>query len=146
MFKTKFIYTVLFCILNIYSLFAIENVDEMDSYPYTVRVSIVKTPGSHISVVSAVVTSPISGVIANGGEVGSGISDSVVGVPTLIGPNLAMLAFDFEAPMPGPNRTLHVTNSLGYDKYINCGGTYHFQDAVPLNPSGDTVIAIFVTD
>lgn len=146
----RFRYFFLFILLGIFNIINLSARDSEEIEKVTdanlVRVTILKTAGSHISPVSAYVTSPISGYISTMGEVGSGTSNSVVGTPVLIGNNLVMLSFDFNAPMPGNSRTLHITNGLGYDKFVNCGMTYHFQDAVPLNPNGETVIGIYVTD
>lgn len=124
---------------------------EVEELNYTnlLRISILKITSSHTAPVNAYVSSPISGEISTMGETGGDVQSSIVGVPKmLIGNNLVMLVFDFKTPLPGGTSafTLHVTNGLGYDKYITCGPIYHFQDAVPLNPNGDTVIGIFVTD
>lgn len=149
----RFKYFSLFILLGIFNVINLSARDSEDIEKVAdanlVRVTILRTPGPHISPVTAYVSSPVSGLISTIGEVGSGDSSSVVGTPNvLIGNNLVMLVFDFKTPLPSTSNsfTLHVTNGLGYDKYITCGTTYHFQDAVPLNPNGDTVIAIYVSD
>lgn len=143
----RILYVILFCIFNTCGLFARNEDVVVSSYSHLVRVSIVKTSGSHLSPISAFVSSPIMGKISNTGVPGDGISDTIVGVPRLIGENLAMLVFDIDTPTPSTKaRTVHITNGLGYDRTMDCGPNFHFQEAIPLNPAADTVISIIITD
>ena len=113
------------------------------SYPHLVRVSMIKTLGSHQTPVTIEVSSPVRGIISNYNGI-----NSIVETPVIIGPNLVMLSFRISGPFESGvhYRSLHITNSLGYDKIVKISSIDTFQDVIPLDPNATTVITIMITD
>lgn len=113
------------------------------SYPHLVRVSMIKTLGSHQTPVTIEVSSPVRGIISNYNGI-----NSIVETPVIIGPNLVMLSFRISGPFESGvhYRSLHITNSLGYDKIVKISSIDTFQDVIPLDPNATTVMTIMVTD
>lgn len=89
------------------------------------------------------VSSPVRGIISNYNGI-----NSIVETPVIIGPNLVMLSFRISGPFESGvhYRSLHITNSLGYDKIVKISSIDTFQDVIPLDPNATTVITIMITD
>ena len=92
------------------------------------------------------VTVPFGGTIYCG-LTPTGGSESVIVNPLFVtSDNGTLIDFTFShscyGSLPHGYHTLHITNSAGYDRYVQVTSSYHFNDIVPLNPSGDTVISI----
>ena len=91
----------------------------------------IKTLGSHQTPVTIEVSSPVRGIISNYNGI-----NSIVETPVIIGPNLVMLSFRISGPFESGvhYRSLHITNSLGYDKIVKISSIDTFQDVIPLDP------------
>lgn len=74
-----------------------------------------------------------------------GKSNGVIVTPLfLTEDNKTLIDFSFVHPCYAGNRThtLLITNSNGYDKKVPVTNFYHFNDVIPLDPSGSTTISI----
>lgn len=135
-------YLFLFILLNVCGLSAQELNGEIEDFSFngyanstTVRIAVVDLTGP-LRNATISVYSPISGTISPTGQNG------IIGTPVLIGSNLIMLAFYYT----GPNCSLQITNSLNgdlnYRKTVGISDSGSFQDAIPINSSGNTTISI----
>ena len=116
------------------------------TYPYSLRISLLKSPGSSYNAVKVQLYSPLTGTLSNVQNESTNTSQSIVGNPLTIAPNMVMLSFQISGALQYKNRTIHISNSCGYDIDMNVDPIDTVQETVPLNPNGDTVITITVTD
>lgn len=79
------------------------------------------------------------------GSTPPGKSNGVIVTPLfLTEDNKTLIDFTFVHPCYANNHmhTLLITNSNGYDKTVPVKSIYHFNDVIPLDPSGSTTISI----
>ena len=111
---------------------------------HTLRVSaIADNSGPPIQAVFSIL-SPNGGYIYVG-STPDGYTNSTVVEPLFINSNNeTLLCFEYSHPCNcmHPNHTLFITNSAGWDTEVSVGSQYYFNQMVPLDPSGHTVITI----
>ena len=74
-----------------------------------------------------------------------GEGNSVVTRPLFVNSNNeTLLCFNYSHSCycMNPNHTLFITNSAGWETVVSVGSQYYFNQMVPLDPSGYTVITI----
>lgn len=113
----------------------------------TVRVSVITEsfPSMVTANVDVDVHLPMYGRIYAGVHP-AGYSNSIVGKPLFVTENNE-IALDFQLQHPCTHtkkHTLRVTNSCGFDEYLDVSSTCTYRAVVPLDPSGSTVISLIL--
>lgn len=109
----------------------------------TLRVSAISDNSGGISATFNIL-SPNGGYIYVG-STPDGYTNSTVVEPLFVNSNnetLLCFQYTHSCNCQNPNHTLFITNSAGWDTEIPVGSQYYFNQMVPLDPSGHTVITI----